>query len=461
MTRVLVIDDEPVIGDLMTEILAEGGYPVETARSAGEALAKLEDDSIALVVSDIVMPGLTGLELLEEVRIRRPSLPVVLVTGAGTHANLSEAVARGADGFVMKPFAHDDLLKAVGAAIGRAARSERDLRDRLLAPTLAAALANAIEAREASLHGHCERLSAFAVRLAAELGVPREVIETVRLGAILHDVGKIGIPDRILLKPGPLDAAEFALMKTHTLIDDRLLEPLDLLQNVRPIVRHHHERWDGHGYPDRLGRDAIPITARIVAVADAVEAMSAHRPYRDPLAVDEIEHELAAGRGSQWDPAAVDAALQLMDNATVRFGARGVRVVSGSQPADRDVPNVSVLLVGDDRPAAALAKEAIEQAVAGAAVAVAADLESARELVEAYTFTLVVVDNFLPDGEGIELLEAVRKRAPHVPVVMLTGEGSERLAVEAFRRGATDYVVKRNGFVDELTSRVQSLLEAA
>jgi putative two-component system response regulator len=309
MSRILVIDDEDVIRVLVMEILEAAGHEVIGAESAERALTLL-DDEFDLVVSDVIMPGLSGLELLEAVRTRRASLPVVLVTGAGTYETLSQALTRGAAGLVTKPFAHADLQAAVADALERAARSRDELRERLLAPTLASALANAIEARNAELHGHCERLACFAVQLAERLGLSESEIETVRLGAILHDVGKIGIPDSVLLKPGPLDPAERAVIETHTLIGDRLLEPLDLLAAARPVVRHHHERWDGTGYPDRLAGEEIPLSARIVAVADAIEAMSAERVYRSALDVVEIVAELRAQRGAAWDARIVDLALE-------------------------------------------------------------------------------------------------------------------------------------------------------
>ena len=145
-----------------------------------------------------------------------------------------------------------------------------------------------------------------------------------RGGAILHDIGKIGIPDRILLKPGPLDHDEFALMRTHTEIGDRMLEPVDVLEGVRPVVRHHHERWDGNGYPDRLAGDEIPVAARIVSVADAVEAMSADRPYRAALQPAEVLSELEIGRGAQWDPQIVDLVVRLIESRELQTGEAGL-----------------------------------------------------------------------------------------------------------------------------------------
>jgi putative two-component system response regulator len=330
MTRILVIDDEPILRAVMVETLEQAGYEVVGADGAERALALLEDETIALVVSDIVMPRLSGIELLEHVQRQRPSVPVLLVTGADTYANLSGALAGGAAGLVAKPFSPTELLHAVDRALERASRAQRDIRQRQLTPTRAGALANAIEAREASLHGHCERLAALAVRLGGALGLGRSELEIVRLGAILHDIGKIGIPDRILLKPGPLEPDEWAVMRTHAMIGDRMLEPLELFDGVRAAVRHHHERWDGAGYPDALSGIAIPLAARIVGIADAVEAMSANRSYRPALTPGEIVRELEEGRGCQWDPDIVDATLDLIEGRELRVGVEGLELVEAA-----------------------------------------------------------------------------------------------------------------------------------
>ena len=157
-------------------------------------------------------------------------------------------------------------------------------------------------------------------------GLTEEEIETIRLGALLHDVGKIGIPDSVLLKPGPLTDEETELMRTHTIIGDNLLDPIDLLAAVRPIVRHHHERWDGLGYPDGLRGEEIPFGARIMGVADAVEAMSARRVYREPLTEPEIVRELERGRGSQWDPTITDVVLRMIETEAISFSADGLRI---------------------------------------------------------------------------------------------------------------------------------------
>jgi putative two-component system response regulator len=456
--RLLVIDDEPLIRELMIEILADAGHDVVGAETATAALELLRETDFELVISDIMMPGLSGLELLETLREIRPSLPVVLVTGAGTYQQLRDALTRGAGGLVLKPFTHGELIAAVDETLARNARWEHELRARLLTPTLASALANAIEVRDAMTGGHCERLAAVAVHLGERLGYVDGSLETLRLGAILHDVGKIGIPDRILLKRGPLDAEELRIMRTHPVVGDSLLEPLDLLARVRPIVRHHHERYDGGGYPDGLAGDAIPHAAQIVALADAVEAMASPRPYRNAMTLPAILRELNDGRGTQWDERIVDAMIELIRAREVTFSGAGAEVSADVAAVERKRV-FSILLVEDNADHAALAVDVIEAAVDDVHVSHATDLASAKELCKGSVWSLAVVDYNLPDGTGLDAIESLHGAAPDLPILMLTGDDSTQVAVEAFRRGASDYVAKTNGYGEQLRDRVRALLK--
>ena len=459
--RILVIEDEPIVRSLIVEVLEDAGFEVVEADRAENGLTVLSETSVSLVISDIVMPGISGLQLLETVRADHPSLPVVLVTGAGTYGNLTQALASGASGIVVKPFSHADLVRAVHSALGRARASEAEVRDRIVTPTVAAALANAIEARDVAMHGHCERLASLAVAIAVELGLPEPEQETIRLAGLLHDVGKIGIADSILLKLGPLSEEEWVVMRTHPLIGDRLLEPLTALGEVRLGVRHHHERWDGSGYPDALAGEAIPYAARVVAVADAIEAMSANRPYRKALRPAAIVRQLEEGLGGQWDPAPAGVALDLIRTGRLVFGPEGLRLTSHEEAVSTPGGMLSVLLVEDDPDHASLVSRVIKRASDDVRVIHAADMASAVKLLSDCTWSLAVLDHNLPDGSGLELLDQLRSADPDVPVLMMTGEGSERLAVEAFRRGASDYVVKGEDSLKELQTRVQSLLLAA
>jgi len=324
--RILVVEESDLGRTAIAETLTAAGYDVVIAGTTARALELVNDDEIGLVVSDIEMPDLFALELLEGMRLHRPSLPSLLVTSSETRDNLAEALNGRMDGLVLKPFTEAELCEAVERTLERADRSERELRERLLAPTLTSALANAIEAREQGMRGHCERLTLLAMRLSLALGFGEEEIETVRLGALLHDIGKIGVPDAVLSKAASLTPEETELMQAHTVIGDNMLAPIHVLAAVRPIVRHHHERWDGSGYPDGLEGEEIPLGARIMAVADAVEAMSASRAYREPLPEPAIVRELERGRGSQWDPTVVDLVLKLIETDAISFSAEGLQI---------------------------------------------------------------------------------------------------------------------------------------
>jgi len=319
-TRILVYDDRAVVREAIAETLTAAGYDVVSAGTAARALELVHDDEIGLVVSDLDMPDFSARELLEAMRLHRPSLPSLFVTGTDTRDNLAKALNGRVDGLIAKPFTEVELCEAVERTLERAGRSE------LLAPTLTSALANAIDAREQGMRGHFERLTLLAMRLSLALGLGEEEIETIRLGALLHDVGKIGVPDGVLSKATSLTPEETELMQAHTVIGDDMLAPIDLLAAVRPIVRNHHERWDGSGYPDGLAGKEIPLGARIMAVADAVEAMSASRVYREPLSEPAIVRELERGRGSQWDPAVVDLVLRLIETDAISFSAEGLQI---------------------------------------------------------------------------------------------------------------------------------------
>lgn len=321
----LVVDDERSVRELIGRILRRSGYRPVIAASSTEAIEQVEHEDFAVVLTDINMPGsISGLELIDELHARRPSLPIILVTGSPEETNLREALNRGAAGFITKPFKAAELRAKVAAVHGRMRLVEDEVRERLLAPTVASVLANAIEARDDGMEGHTERLASLALELGRRHGLTEAELEALSLGAILHDVGKIGIADSILKKPGPLTSEERLEMQAHPEIGCRMLAPLAALEPIRHVVRHHHERWDGNGYPDGLARDEIPLLARIVSVADSVEAMSGDRPYRRPLDEAAVVEELRRGRGAQWDPDLVDSALDLIAAGRLRFTDRGM-----------------------------------------------------------------------------------------------------------------------------------------
>jgi putative two-component system response regulator len=330
--RVLVVDDEPSSIVTVREALATTGKRVVVAESGDEALRFLEEDPFDLVLADDrILELRSGLELVGVVCERFPSLPILLMTHDDDPGRLAAALDLGATGILPVPLRADELLEKVERVLLRKSRAEAEVRERLVGPTIAVALANAIEVKDAEIHGQVERLSDIAVAIGRRLRLDRNELQSLEIGAVLHDVGKIGIPDQILLKPSALTPEEREVMKAHAVIGDQMLRHLDL-DAIRPAVRHHHERWDGAGYPDHLAGHEIPLLARVLAVADSIEAMSARRPYRESLPIDQVRDELAAGRGQQWDPHLVDLAVDMLDDGTLLLDAEGVDAPVSSSP---------------------------------------------------------------------------------------------------------------------------------
>jgi putative nucleotidyltransferase with HDIG domain len=325
---VLIVDDEEEIRDVLSELLGED-YDCQSVASAEEALARLHATRVDVIVSDINMEGMSGLEMIPHVARVSPDTTVILVSGAQTVENAIEALRAGAFDYVMKPFD----LRHVEAAVRRALEhkqlreskrryenyleelvSERTAElDRTLATledsyrmTLKA-LAAALETRDRETHGHSERVVNFSLRLGRELNLNEEQLRSLEFGALLHDIGKIGVPDAILHKPAQLCEAEWVRMRRHPVHGQQILRGIKFLEGASRVVGQHHERWDGTGYPAGLRGAEIDLNARIFAVADAFDAITSDRVYRAGRSYDVAVAELVTYAGRQFDPEVVAA----------------------------------------------------------------------------------------------------------------------------------------------------------
>ena len=279
--RILVADDTDTIRALFEKLLTGDGYQVVSAADGLEALDAVSVHHPDVILTDVTMPGMDGIEVCRRLKSDPETrlTPVVLITGLSDLPDRIRGIEAGADDFLTKPV-HPQELRARVAALLRM----KQLTDALdSAESAFVALALTIEARDPTTKGHCERLAQRAMRLGRVLGVSPDDLSALHRGAYLHDVGKVGVPDSVLLKAGPLSDAEFALMKRHTEIGDSLCTPLQSLRHVRPIVRSHHERLDGSGYPDGLRGDDVPLLAQIVGIIDVYDALTSARPYRPAL----------------------------------------------------------------------------------------------------------------------------------------------------------------------------------
>jgi putative two-component system response regulator len=308
--RVLVVEDDASNRALLEALLRREGYDVSSATNGHDGLRAARSDAADLVLLDIEMPGMNGLEVCRALRAdpATVALPIILLTGRTETRDVVAGLDAGADDFLRKPYERAELLARIRSVLRLAeALAEVDG-----AHGVIAALANAVEAKDALTERHCQRLSTLARELAVTAGVPHGEHRPIVLGAMLHDVGKIGIADSLLAKPLPLTEDEWAVMRTHPVIGETICRPLRGSRHFLPVIRHHHEHWDGAGYPDHLRGAAIPIGARIVGLVDAFDAMVHDRPYRPARTVDEALSEITRLAGRQFDPGLVAAFVPLM-----------------------------------------------------------------------------------------------------------------------------------------------------
>ena len=304
-STILIADDEEANRDLLLGILAGAGYEVICASDGDAALRAIEKGSVDLAVMDVLMPGRTGFSACLTLKSQPETrlLPVVLVTGLSSADDRIQGIMCGADDFLCKPIRKHELLARVSSLL-RLKQFTDELEN---AETVLCTLALSIEAKDRYTEGHCERISKYSVAMAKGMGLSEELRVALRRGGILHDIGKIAVPERVLQKPGPLTDEEWKIMKQHPVIGERICAPLKSFRLVLPIIRHHHEKLDGSGYPDRLEGDQIPLTARILQTVDIYDALTTDRPYRNALrpeqAIDKMREEVKRG---WWDAALVD-----------------------------------------------------------------------------------------------------------------------------------------------------------
>ena len=309
---VLVVEDEPMNAELVSRLLRGDGFAVDVVRDGAAALAAIALRPPDIVLLDWMLPRIAGIEVCERLK-RDPAtrlIPVVMLTGLADREHRLAGIAAGADDFLRKPYDLEELR----ARVRSLARLKQYTDELDSAASVITSLALTVEARDASTDGHCHRLARYATALGRAIGVTAEELAALERGGYLHDVGKIGIPDSVLLKPGPLTEDERLLMQQHTVIGERLCGNLRSLASVRPIVRWHHERLDGSGYPDALRGDAIPLTAQIVGVVDVFDAVTTARPYRVALPVERARDLLLAEvRSGRFSPQLVAEFLRLID----------------------------------------------------------------------------------------------------------------------------------------------------
>jgi putative nucleotidyltransferase with HDIG domain len=338
--RILVVDDEQAIRDVLSEGLTESGYECDIACDGTEALVKLQGNGFNLVVSDIDMPEMDGVQLLQEIKKTHPDTEVIMVTGVVDVDTAINSIRLGANDYLTKPFNLAEVRITVERALEKRRlilenrEYQRNLEKRVQERTAALssknrevedlfgrlndsyqvtleALATALDTRDSETMGHSLRVAAYTAHIAARLGITDPEMTDIYRGSLLHDFGKIGVPDAILRKPGKLTPEEWVEMRKHPEIGYRILHGINFLENSRQIVLSHQERFDGTGYPRGLKGEQIPLGARIFCVADTLDAMTSDRPYRKALTYEIARAEIEKYSGVQFDPKVVAVFLKI------------------------------------------------------------------------------------------------------------------------------------------------------
>jgi putative two-component system response regulator len=343
--KILIVDDEMRVREILSRKLTDDGYNCLTAPDGNAALKMLKNDQVELVLLDVMMPGKAGPEVLKEIKSRYPDIAVIMVTAIADVQTAIGLMRLGAYDYIIKPVELNVLSVSLDRALEkrnliienrdyqlhleqRVEEQTKKIRQSFLNSTTS--LAYALEAKDKYTHGHSERVTEIAVAVAREMAAPKYMIEKVKMAGLLHDVGKIGISEFILNKPGKLTDDEFELVKAHCEVGERILGPIVEDKEILEMVRHHHERYDGKGYPDGLSGEQMTKGASIIAVAeaytnilsqgamalavaDAYDAMTSDRPYRPAMPPEAACSELVRGKGKQFAPIIVDTFMSLIN----------------------------------------------------------------------------------------------------------------------------------------------------
>ena len=319
---ILVADDNADIREPLLELLRSHSYHVVETEDGEQAFREICSQPVDLALLDVQMPGRSGFAVCRAIKARPETrfVPVVLITGLGGAEDRIQGIEAGADDFLNKPVRREELLARVRSLV-RLKRYTDELEN---AETVLCMLARSIEAKDPYTEGHCDRLSRYTVSLAEKVGLGKAECDDLRRGGIVHDIGKVAVPESVLLKPGPLDADERKIMEQHTIAGERICAPLKSFRHVLPIIRSHHEKQDGSGYPDHLKGQEIPLTARILQTVDIYDSLTTDRPYRKALSQEKaIEIMWEETRRGWWDPNLVGALEGLLAESPLEFSAVG------------------------------------------------------------------------------------------------------------------------------------------
>jgi putative two-component system response regulator len=463
--KVLIVDDDATFSRSIGRILTKAGYDCGVAASGADARERLNnEDDIAAVLCDLRMPGESGLDLVATLAADFSEMAVVMTTGVDDPPTAALAFEMGAYGYLIKPFTANEILITLVGALRRreletVKQSQIDGLEQTVArlktlhsvvdeigtaspgssssdePEIIERLSRAVSPRPAESAGHIQRMSRYALMLAEVVGSRELSPDEFRLANALHDVGKIGVPDGILLKPGPLSPGENVAMQRHAQIGYQLLSGTTskLLEMAARIALGHHEWWNGGGYPRGLHGGETPLEARIAGVADAFDALTSNRAHPPGVSVDDAIEMMIELRGRQFEPRLLDAFVGSRDE---------IAVIRSASPDRHDAPRVRVLVVDDQEPFVQGLVGLLRAQPTINLVGCAATAREAEKAAVAHEPDVVLIDFDLPDSGWVKATETIKALVPKAKVVMLTGSTDQQALVRAIGAGCAGFVTK-------------------
>lgn len=454
--KILIVDDEEQILSSLSRLFKIHKMDVMTAGSAGKALEILRNEPVDLIISDYRMPEISGLDLMVRVKDTHPDVIRIMLTAFSEQTVMQKAINQGeVSRFFIKPWNEEELLNDVRTAIVRRSdilkersRIVSELRRSNIETVMA--LAEAIELKDTYTKGHCSRVRDLSMQMARAVDLPSELLIHLIYGALLHDCGKIGITESVLLKPGKLSDFQRKIIEHHSLLGFELTNTVSHLKTASIFIRQHHERWDGKGYPDKLSKDQIHICSRIISIADTFDAMTSDRPYRKGLKPERAIELLIKNKGSQFDPDLVDVFISILEE-------KGVSSMLDHSGINGKRCNPVILFVDDERHILKSMNRLFMDDKFSVMTARGAD--QALYILGSTHVDIVISDQKMPGLTGVELLTIMKSKYPGAVRIMLSGYANLNEAMAAINEAGIYKFIMKPWKDEELKATIKNALE--